>query len=361
MASDAPTLDHPRVSRFFPVTYGLIHAMIDASCVTAVFHSIFLFDVQSSDRLVLVLTYNILAFAGQSVLGLAIDKYRFTRGAILLGVVSTALAVILMRFHPLTTAILAGLGNALFHVGAGALSLHVRTGRATPPGIFVAPGALGLGLSAWIRKSDLVFVWPFMVVLSLVFFYALASANPRVPYDDPPKKPKINRPMLILMLLLFSITIRSFVGMGAAFACPKTTLVPFALASAAFAGKAMGGVLSDRLGWLEISVGALLVSVPLITFGGTNAVTLTLGLFLFQMTMPVTLVACAMILPGRPAFAFGLTCLALILGALPSFFATVRAHYDHNLFLVLILLSATVVYIALRELRKDVPMKFAGD
>jgi hypothetical protein len=42
-------------------------------------------------------------------------------------------------------------------------------------------------------------------------------------------------------------------------------------------------------------------------------------MFLLNLTMPVTLAAVADTLPGRPAFAFGLTCLALILGAFAAF------------------------------------------
>jgi threonine/homoserine/homoserine lactone efflux protein len=42
------------------------------------------------------------------------------------------------------------------------------------------------------------------------------------------------------------------------------------------------------------------------------------------MTMPVTLVAIADLFPERPGFAFGLTCLALIAGALPVMLHLVR-------------------------------------
>jgi FSR family fosmidomycin resistance protein-like MFS transporter len=44
-----------------------------------------------------------------------------------------------------------------------------------------------------------------------------------------------------------------------------------------------------------------------------------LGIFLFNLTMPVTLAAIANMLPGRAGLAFGLTTLALIIGAYPTF------------------------------------------
>lgn len=40
----------------------------------------------------------------------------------------------------------------------------------------------------------------------------------------------------------------------------------------------------------------------------------------FQMTMPVTLVAVARMMPARLATAFGWTCLALAVGSLPTMF-----------------------------------------
>jgi hypothetical protein len=65
------------------------------------------------------------------------------------------------------------------------------------------------------------------------------------------------------------------------------------------------------------------------------------------MTMPVTLTAAYVALPKMPATAFGLPCLALIAGALPTFYPWGRAVYGSHLFLGLILASALAVYLAL--------------
>jgi hypothetical protein len=43
------------------------------------------------------------------------------------------------------------------------------------------------------------------------------------------------------------------------------------------------------------------------------------GIFLFNMTMPITLVVISNTFQGRQGFAFGLTTLALIIGALPYY------------------------------------------
>jgi MFS transporter, FSR family, fosmidomycin resistance protein len=149
---------------------------------------------------------------------------------------------------------------------------------------------------------------------------------------------------------MLSIAIRSTVGMGDSWQLPKSTTLLIGIPVAAFAGKALGGWLSDRLGWIAVSVVALLASAPLIAWGGAHLYVLLAGLLLFQMTMPVTLAATARAVPGKPATAFGLTTLALVAGALPTFFPWGKAWYGNTLFVILIGLSASAVYTALRLL-----------
>jgi FSR family fosmidomycin resistance protein-like MFS transporter len=84
--------------------------------------------------------------------------------------------------------------------------------------------------------------------------------------------------------------------------------------------KSLGGVLADRIGWIETVGGALLISAVLLVMPGPGPVPLLAGLLFFQMTMPVTLVAVGRLMPARPGTAFGWTCLALAVGAVPTMF-----------------------------------------
>jgi len=63
----------------------------------------------------------------------------------------------------------------------------------------------------------------------------------------------------------------------------------------------------------------VLSSIGIALFKNSVPVAL-LSMMLFQMTMPITLAAIATALPGKPAFAFGLTCLALIIGTLAAYY-----------------------------------------
>jgi hypothetical protein len=91
------------------------------------------------------------------------------------------------------------------------------------------------------------------------------------------------------------------------------------LALGAASGKAAGGGIADRFGWRPVAVGALLLSLPLISVGAGTAGLGIFGMFLFQVPTGVILVVIARGFPGRPAFAFGLAAFALLLGAFPMF------------------------------------------
>ena len=371
--TDPPQPQPPRQhTPFLAGIYGAIHAVIDATCALVVMSTVLIHGLTPSQSFGLVLVYDLLAFGSQALLGFITDQLRAPRAATLAGIVGTALALILMRTEPYTAAVLAGIGNSLFHVGAGALTLHTRPGRAADPGIFVAPGALGLALGMWMGRTGKQFVWPlmaiFLVALAISLVVTMLLRHPPMPYrggdEDPERGPQpvsanVNRGTgaAIVSLLLVSITVRSLVGMGGCHACPRETLAALGMPLAAFGGKLLGGIVSDRLGWIETSVGALLLSAPLIAFGGGNPAVIIPGLFLFQMTMPVTLVAVVMVFPRRPAFAFGLCCVALIAGAAPTFLPEVRAFYSSWLFFTLILASATSVLVGLRLMGSSIPTK----
>ena len=315
---------------FFPYVFGLVHLLVDAATISTIDTSYIAHELPPYWAFYYVVAYDLLAFASQPLLGFLVDRTRFFRGAILAGLGAVLAGVLLKSVEPLSTLVLAGVGNALFHLGAGAFALHVEPGRATPPGIFVGPGAIGVVLAKFLVKSDLVYLWPFVLALAAAFVVSWIYRYPEIPRTE-----YLDHPGYVQYLA-----------------------IAFGFGFAGFAGKALGGVLSDRLGWIKVGVATLLISAPLIAFGGSNYVLVTIGVFLVQMTMPVTLVALFALLPGRPAFAFGLSCLAYIAGAIPTFYHQVRAFYGPFAFLALMLLSAITLYAGLRMLREKVPMRF---
>jgi FSR family fosmidomycin resistance protein-like MFS transporter len=348
------------VQPWLPLLWGLAHALVDAASVMVVFATLGLHRLPPFEAFHLVLSYDLLAFSLQTPFGALQDRWQAGRPVAQLGFALVAAGTLLLPSAAWPAMVLVGLGNACFHVGAGALVLRVAPLRAAPAGVFVAPGALGLAFGTWLGKSGDGVGWPFAVGLLLCLLGSFALPAPRYRYDlttDPLFGAEVGRarrnlgcPVAVVALLLLSAFVRAFIGFAGGYRCPKTTLVLFAFATAAFTGKALGGYFADRVGWLRSSVGALALSAPLVAFGGEHWPIVVAGMLLFQMTMPVTLVAVAMVFPRRPGLAFGLPCLALVLGSVPTFYPWLRPYYGPGVFAALIACSALALWGGLRLL-----------
>ena len=317
-----------------------LHAAVDAACGVLLWGAVRDGHLSAGSAWAAFLLYNLLAFAVQPLLGLAVDRGSWTRGGAVSGAALTAAGLMTAAAWPqaLAPAIAAaGLGNALFHVGGGVLSLRLQPGRATAPGLFVAPGAAGVtagilagraGAPAWpfvaaivLLTTTLWFVWPALVRASQAARAPRAVPAPRS--SSAPRaalrltaSPRLGFAAAVALLLLV-VALRSFVGLDLVMPWKSDVTLLATLTAAVVLGKAAGGVAADRFGWRPVACGALLVAVPLLAVGAASPWAGIAGILVFNMTMPVTLAATARLMPGQEGFAFGLTCLALFCGALP--------------------------------------------
>lgn len=317
---------------------GLVHAATDLATVTAMVRATGLHAGTPGAVFAWFLVYDVLAFAGQPLIGIVADRLR-AGPVVLAGLALTGSAIGLASqgWGPdaavgVVTVAVAGLGNAVTHVGAGVVVLRGDLTRATPAGLLVAPGALGLGLGLWFgRHPGSGPTWwaavPLVCAAALVVHLhrtgRLDATGPGVPSRAGERlSSAAGRLCQVAMgLLLVSVAVRALVGASAARGYPAGAWLAAGVPIAACAGKALGGVLADRIGWLATTVGALLTSLPLLAVEHADPALLLAGLLVFQMTMPVTLVAVGRLLPDRPATAFGLPCAALLVGSLPASFS----------------------------------------
>ena len=328
--------------------YGLAHAVVDATCAALIF-SLLNFGIASGSYFIfLVIFYNILAFGLQTPIGLVTDKFRVPRFAAISGSLLTAFGAAFFNF-PLLAVSLAGVGNALFHVGGGAISLNLTPKKASAPGVYVAPGAIGIFVGTLIGTRGYFASWYFLLAIAIL---CILMGLVKIPVMDYRRdKIKSNYLELVLLLVLLAIIVRSFVGLAILLPWKSNLNLAIALVLGVFLGKGLGGILADKFGWIKVTVGAVVISAPLLAFFPAVPVLAIVGMFLFNMTMPVTLVALSNVLPGRPGFAFGLTCLALIVGALPSLTKTVPALPAWGDFLIIIV-SAVALYYGLKKYSK---------
>jgi MFS transporter, FSR family, fosmidomycin resistance protein len=334
--------------------YGSAHLVVDACCAAVVFGVLATQTVPAEAFAALLLLYHVIAFGLQPVLGLLVDATRTPRSAALVGCMVCAGALLIPM--PIVAIVVTSLGNALFHVGGGVVSLQITPHRATAPGLFVAPGSLGLLLGAILGKSGLAVAGP-LLASALVLCILLAGTP--VPQAETVTRPKRlpSRAELVIGLILLSISVRSLLGFLVSFPWETQPWALLALTAATFFGKALGGILADRWGWIRVAVGSMLAALPFLADSSMFPLAVIPGLFLLNMTMPITLVAVAETLPGRPGFAFGLTTLALLLGAIPFFLGAAVSGPIFVCFVVL--LSLAGLYRGLQLLSSDQSLREA--
>lgn len=337
----------PNVAVFLTV-YGLSHALIDASCVFLLLGAI---DVREQ-LLFYVLLYNALAFGLQVPFGFLLDKYVYPRFVSIVGLLCVCVAYFVMN-HPLLAVVLAGIGNALFHVGGGKVALEIDYRKASFAGIFVAPGGIGLALGIYLSMFYnywLLLIFPIsLLAMSIALFFTKLPVKMLVQKSTQ----KVNYALLIIVLLMLSIAIRSVIGLTISFPWKSHVPLLIVLTLAIALGKSLGGFLADRFGWMNIGLGGLLVAIPFLLFGVTIPAMGILGICLFNFTMPITLVAISNVLPNRAGFSFGLTTLALLIGAMPTFTKYKIWFVQQWLVVLCILLASVALYFALAMWKKQ--------
>lgn len=293
--------------------FSAVHFLVDFSCALLVLGRV----APDWDPALAVLLYNFFAFAVQMPLGLVAD--RFGRGE-LFASAGCLLVLAAWLLPPGMAAVIAGLGNASFHVGGGLDTLNAseRDGRqvlwAGPLGIFVSTGAFGIYFGGlWAFSAPKLPVCMALLAAALLLA-VLGKGVPNAPLSLPRGDGRFWGTAVCLVLV---VILRSFLGLAADFSW-KASYGLLSVAAAA-CGKAAGGLLADRFGVRRTAAVSLLLSTICFVWAG-RAVTGLLGLFFFNMTMPLTLWAAARLLRGAKGFSFGLLTFGLFLGFLPVFF-----------------------------------------
>lgn len=279
--------------------YACGHFLVDFSCAYLL--------LSTQPDAWLFVAYNFCAFALQMPIGLLADMTGRNRSYALWG---TALAAAALLPLPITLRVLlAGLGNACYHVGGGRESL-LTDSKLTGLGLFVSPGAMGIylgGVLAAVKMMQYIILGALVVLGILIYCFCSREKQLR----------KTEKPQLGNAALMFLVVIlRSVVGMCMENPWKVGIFVAFG-AIAAAAGKFLGGYIGDRIGSRKTGVLSLLLAAILFCIPNSG-IAGVIGCLLFNMTMPITLKNAAVSVPGLEGFSFGLLTFALFLGYLPA-------------------------------------------
>lgn len=360
--------------------YSVLHMLVDGVCALAMFGRFLSWE----DGHLYVLIYNFCAFALQMPIGALLDilcmrtqkaagdpdavagsSDNMTHVSLAVAVAGVLCTITGAVTHP---AVL-GLGNALFHIGGGVGTIYEdkeKQWKGRGLGVFVAPGALGLYLGTLLAKNEAVTAWLWGVGILMVLFCAgmlyrqicdgrqksgivryggrqgrdfmgegsvAGQDGKRIPSpavqtgvsigqkpDIEGQLPPVQGTVWLAVCCFVVVILRSYIGMAVAFPWKTTLAAGLLSVLAVVCGKMAGGFCGARYGYLRTA----LLSLPAAAVCYLFSSVLPMGvaaLFLFNMTMPITLYLLICGFPQMPGFAFGCLTFALFLGFLPEYFA----------------------------------------
>ncbi len=299
-----------------PLLLGLAHGFSDASAGFLLGRS----ALADYDRaLVLLLTYNLVAFGGMPLAGLLSDRFQIPKWLTLGGLLATLSGLALANVNLSLAIPLAGIGSACFHAGAGSLALTSTPRRAAGPGLFAAFGVVGLALGGQQGVlADSAF-WPYPLGLALLAALIFILPAPKLTESEHTAESALPVLEVAALALVLAIALRSSIWTATQYALVGKSQMALIVAFAALTGKLLGGFLADRIGWRNYLLGALALAGILFVAGNQFFALTVLGALALQSATPATLAAMARALPNRPGLAASLALgTGIILGGLPS-------------------------------------------
>ena len=284
------------------------HLCVDAVCASTLLGSL----ADRADLALLILVYNTLAFSTQCLVGLAADRIRRHPLFVSLSEALIALGHLMPLPAPIKVLFI-GVGNSVFHVAAGAMTLEESGNRAAPLGIFVAPGAIGVTLGTLFPFLGKYFALALILAACAGFMFKRPFFAPETGVKDAENSPFSTKKsgVMIALLLTAAVAVRAIGGSAAAFPWKNTPALSLLLTFFVFAGKASGGFFMDKLGARCASLISIPLAAVLTAFLSGFAVPSLIGQFALNLTMPITLYLIYRAMPSSPGFAFGLAASAL--------------------------------------------------
>lgn len=296
--------------------YAYVHFAMEVACFSWLRSAGF----DAAEAWTFSLAYDALAFLPQIAFGMLADRFpklRFGPAGLLLLLAALLSPWRIPAFLALTV------GNCLTHVAGAEATLRGARGKMGPAGIFVGGGSIGVITGQLLAAHGGTLLRWLPIALLLL---ALAAVTPLQSLRDPLETaegflaaaPRGDGTLILLTLL--TVIFRAYVAYAIPTAWNKTEWQSLLLFVGMGLGKALGGILADRLGARRTAVGSLLLSLPFLALGNERMILSLIGVALFSMTMAISLGVLVTAFPERPGYCFGVTTVGLFLGTLPAFF-----------------------------------------
>ena len=301
--------------------YFIIHFLIEITSYYVVFSY-----YDSAYIALFAVVYDTLAFVPEGLYGILNDIGIKIDFDIVGGMIALA-AVIMMFFdiHPLLIVITVAVGNGMIHIQGAEMTLRTSGGKMFPSALFVSGGAFGVALGRILAQIKVpvyvVLITHILMIIPIVLVkLQKAEVNKGTLNEYDYTEPKRNA-SVVVALATFVVIVRSYMG----YVIPdewndNSYLSLILLFSSMGIGKALGGLLIDKIGMWRTIIISTFGSLPFLIIGNTIISLSLIGLLLFSMTMAVALGLIVSVMQNYPGVGFGFTTIGLFLGALISAF-----------------------------------------
>lgn len=307
------------------------------------------------------LVYDALAFVPQSLIGYLSDKFPKIKFAVI-GLIMLSIAALMFwllpSWSPYIALVVLCLGNVFVHVNGAQTTLRCSGGKLSHSAIFVSGGSFGV-ITGRVLATSIIPYWAIVLLTLTAIPFSLLAETYRDEKDEKPDSlclgfnyasEKIS-PKLVIILAVFIVIVRGYMGYGIPTAWKKTVVQSIILYFAMGIGKAMGGIVADTIGVKKTAIISASAAVPFLLFGNERMLISIIGVMFFSMTMSITLALLVSVLKSSPGLAFGWTTIGLFLGTVPIFFfkfTTVKANS-----ILIIVLTAVSILAMILSIRKD--------
>jgi FSR family fosmidomycin resistance protein-like MFS transporter len=340
--------------------YSIIHFIVDLACAILVSNLVTQKMGIGNNLFIAILIYNFFAFAVQLPIGIIADKINKNAICSAIGCLLVTIAFGFSNFG-IISCIIAGIGNAMFHVGGGIDVLNISNRKATPSGIFVSTGAMGIflgGKSDSIRFDKYFTIILILLICAILLFWLYNQIKDKVK-NEKVIIPTINiNEMIAIVCLIVTVVIRGYVGLILSFEWKSNFILALLSILAVVFGKMLGGIIGDKIGFMKISLISLIVSAFLFIFAFNNSILGILAILFFNMTMPITLTALSNILFNNKGMAFGLLTFALFIGAVPVFFGYKDVIFTSTGLFFTTIISAIILYMGIKKYNTIMEKKY---
>ena len=329
--------------------YFYIHFIVEVVC----FFYLSRITNNSSFVWLIPFIYDGLAFVPQSIIGYMADK----NNKINMGYIGTVLLIVsylifgLSKTPIYTSLIILCLGNAFLHIAGAEETINNSDGKLSPAAIFVSGGSFGVITGKLLAKTlinPLVMIIPIITIIPCILLtkeYSKKTSNTEK-FDYIKKDIS---PALIVLIAVFVVIIRGYMGYGIPTTWNKTVIQTVLLFSIMGLGKALGGILSDIFGIRKVAIASTLLAVPFLCFGDNIMIVSLIGVMFFSMTMAITLGILVSVLKRTPGLAFGLTTIGLFLGTVPIFFIKINMTINVIIIIVFSIICSLLLNYVLKK------------